>query len=433
MLMHAMVPVSLPIHRPLLALCVAVMVTSCSDPSQDAPSSQTPQSIRIASLFNQDHYIGEKLDWIANELNRRGQGRLQCQVFHGGSAGGEKENLEDLLLGNLEIMAGAGSYYYKYCPEATILELPLYDWQDSTEAHHVIRAFWEPLVEVSRAKGFQPLALDIRDYWGVLCRDPVTAIADLQGTKFRSVNADLWIELTKLYGAVPNPMPYADAYMAFKTGVSDGVLASLTNAHSAKWHEVLKCFLDTRLVLSESLTLTSKGWWDGLPEDLRQLITEVCEESEQVNLEAVSAHYQRGRQAMAEAGVTLVEHDQLDLSEIQTKARHFRDQYMRAKGDEVYAFYQKWLEHMSATKTAWRESASSELNPWPRPNARPPTTNRLESDSFPGSNETRGIDRATRSPIRGPRYRAAPHPTSPPGKTKSAQRFPEAAFAQSHN
>jgi hypothetical protein len=43
-------------------------------------------------------------------------------------AGGEKENLEDLLLWNLELMAGAGSYFYQCCLKANVIELPLYDW-----------------------------------------------------------------------------------------------------------------------------------------------------------------------------------------------------------------------------------------------------------------------------------------------------------------
>ena len=348
-----------PLLSCALALGLGYLGLSCSDSSDGSNQTDQPRQVRIASLFNQDHYLGEKLDWIAAELNQRSNGRLKCQVFHGGSAGGEKENLEDLLLGSLEIMAGAGSYYYKYCPEATILELPLYGWSDRAEAHHVIRAYWDPLVKVSRAKGFQPLALDIRDYWGVLCRDKVSSIQDLKNAKFRSVNADLWIELTKLYGAVPNPMPYADAYMAFKTGVSDGVLASLTNARSAKWHEVLKCYLDTQLVLSESFTLTSKQWWDKLPSDLRELVDEVCRESEDINRKAVGEHYQRARQAMTSAGVTIIEKDQLDLTDLEAKARAFRDQYMRAKGPEAYAFYQKWLQHVEQTQSDWRQSQST--------------------------------------------------------------------------
>ena len=98
-------------------------------------------------------------------------------------------------------------------------------------------------------------------------------------------------------------MPYADAYMAFKTGVADGTLNSVAGGVAGNWHEVLKCFLDTRLVLSESFTVTSKQWIEGLPEDLRKIFLDVCLESEQFNLEEVERQFIANRKKMEEAGV----------------------------------------------------------------------------------------------------------------------------------
>ena len=51
---------------------------------------------------------------------------------------------------------------------------------------------------------------------GVFCKHQIKSLDEIRNAKFRSVNAQLWIELTKLYGAIPEPMPHADAYMAFK-------------------------------------------------------------------------------------------------------------------------------------------------------------------------------------------------------------------------
>ena len=306
-------------------------------------------TVRMATLFGKDHHLAKKLEWMAGELEKRSNGRFKCKVFPGGVVGGEKENLEDLLSGSLEVMNGAGSYYYLYVPEASVLELPLYGWQDKAEARRTIRAYWEKFTEAAVKKGFYPVGLDIRDYWGVFYRRPVTTLKDVAGAKFRSVNAELWIELTKVYGAVPNPIAYADAYMAFKTGVADGSLGSLTGAAAANWHEVLKCFLDTRLVLSESFMLTSTAWLEKLPPDLRELFLRVSEESEEFNIVEVEKQYERNKKTMLEAGVTFVSGQDLDLTELRKKAFAFRETYMSQKGPEVYAFYKAWLAHLEAT------------------------------------------------------------------------------------
>jgi len=222
----------------LAGLCLTL--PRCTTDGGSSKDTSRSVKVRLATLFSKDHYLARKLDWVAAELEERSGGRFECRVFPGGLAGGEKENLEDLLLGNLEVMNGAGSYFYHYCPEANVIELPLYGWESREEARDVIRSYWPRFVEVAQAKGFYPLALDVRDYWGVLYKTPIVSLDALEGARFRSVNAEFWIEMTQLHGAVPNPMPYADAYLAFKMGVSDGVLTSVTNLTPANWHEVLR-------------------------------------------------------------------------------------------------------------------------------------------------------------------------------------------------
>jgi len=306
-------------------------------------AAEYPIKVRIAHLFAKEHYLGKKMDWIAKELEKRSDGQFKCEVFHGGTAGGEKENLEDLLLGNLELMCGAGSYFYHYCPEANVVELPLYGWKDRAEARKVIRGYWPKFVEVAERKGFYPVGIDIRDFWGVAYKKPITSLDALIGAKFRSVNAEYWIEMTKLYGATPTPMPYADAYMAFKQGVCDGVLTAVTLTVPPNWHEVLKCYLDTRLVLSESFMLTSKKWLDSLPAELRNIFLEVCRESEEFNLAEVEKEYVKDKEKMLKAGVVFIGLDTTDLKE---KTLAFRDEYMKKKGPEVYKFYKEWIAYV---------------------------------------------------------------------------------------
>ncbi len=331
---------------PFRMICIAVpfFAFGCTDGGGDNASETF--TVRMATLFGKEHHLAQKLEWMKTELEKRSGGRFQCKVFPGGTVGGEKENLEDLLSGNLEVMNGAGSYFYHFVPEASVLELPHYRWQSKKQAWETIRAYWPKFAEVSEKKGYTPIGLDIRDYWGVFYKTPVDSLAAVKNAKFRSVNADLWIKLTEVYGAVPNPIPYADAYMAFKTGVAEGSLGSVTGAVAANWHEVLKCFFDTRLVLSESLMLASTSWLKGLPEDLRTLFLEVSRESEEFNFKAVEKQYAANKQEMLDAGVKWIKREDIDMSELDAKVPAWRDEYMQAKGPEVFAFYKDWLSHV---------------------------------------------------------------------------------------
>jgi len=308
--------------------------------------------VRLVHLFAEDSAMGQKMDWLANDLEKSINGRFDCEVFPGAIAGGEKESLEDLLTGNAEI-ANGGSYFYQYVPEANIIELPLYDWASQDQANRIIHGYWDKLTECMEKKGFFPLALDVREFFGVWTRSPIKSLKEIEGMKFRSINADYWIKITELYGAIPNPMPMGDSYMAYKTGVCDGGVGPMGPWVGVGVHEVLKCFIDTRLVLCRSLLLTSKKWIDSLPEDLRNIFKEACLESEAVNLKFLEEYQKKDREKMKEEGVTIIEYDQIDKQELEnliSRAGAFRDEYMKAKGPEVYKFYKEWIEFVETEK-----------------------------------------------------------------------------------
>ena len=141
--------------------------------------------------------------------------------------------------------------------------------------------------------------------------------------------------------------------MAYKTGVCDGGVGPIGPWVGVGVHEVLKCFTDTRLVLCRSLVLTSKKWIDSLPEDLRSIVEEVCLDSEQVNLKFLEEYQKKDREKMKAEGVTIIEYDQIDKQELKDlieRGYTFRDEFMRAKGPEVFKFYQDWLKYVEAEK-----------------------------------------------------------------------------------
>lgn len=309
--------------------------------------------VRLAHMFPVGSATAMKMEWVVSELEKRSNGRLECELFPGAALGGEKENTEDLLTGNVEITCGIGGVYYQYIPETLILELPGYNWESQEQANRVFHAYWDKLVELSEKKGFYPLALDIYEYYGLWTKKPIKSLKEVAGMKFRAVAADYWIEITKLFGAIPNPLPFSDFYMACKTGVAEGGYGNMQAWVGGGLHEVLKCFIDVRLILGRTFMLTSKKWIDSLPEDLRNIVLEVCKDSENYEISIFQREYEKTKAIMKDAGVTFIEYDQIDKQEIQDlnkKAILFRDEFMKSKGPEVYEFYQNWIKFVEKEK-----------------------------------------------------------------------------------
>jgi len=299
--------------------------------------------VRMASLFPKEHFIGRRFDWMATELEKRSNGRFKCEVFHGGTAGGEKENLEDILSGSLEWCAGAGTILSEYSPEENVLELPFYGWKDRAEALEVMRGYLPKFRQAYEKVGFYVAGIDVRDFWGIAYKDPITSLDSIKNKKFRSVNAPYEIALTKFFGAIPIPMAYSEAYMSFKTDICEGVLTAVTLIYPANWHEVLKCFVDLKYSLPSTFQIISKKWLDSLPQDLREIVLEVADEGDYFTLREFEKDYKIYKEKMLKAGVVFVE---FDTSSLKEKAYTFRDEYIKGKGPEAYKFYQDWIAYV---------------------------------------------------------------------------------------
>lgn len=332
-----------------LIISLTVILTLTLFVSMIVTATEQPIKVRMATSYYENHHFGQKLKWIAAELEKRSKGRFECQLFFAGSAGGEKELLEDLLLGNVELMPGAGGVLYHYVPELNVGELPGYGWENSAEVRAVIRDYLERFQEIAAKKGFMPVGVDATDFTGIMYKKPFTALGDIKGEKFRAVNSEYSVELTKLFGANPVPLPYSDAYMAFKQGLVEGALIAPSIAVQPNWQEVLKAYWDLKIIHATTWTVTSKRFYDNLPGDLQEIFLTTIQEAEVVNLEQAQKVYEKAKAKMVADGVTWYDRKDLDAGNINEKLLQFRDDYMKAKGESVYQFYLEWLEYVEKT------------------------------------------------------------------------------------
>ena len=137
--------------------------------------------------------------------------------------------------------------------------------------------------------------------------------------------------------------------MAFKQGLVEGALIAPTIAVQPSWQEVLKAFWDLKIIHATTYTVTSKRFYDNLPADLQKIFIDTIKDAEVVNLVQANEVYEKAKAKMIADGVTWYEKDDLDSDNINEKLLKFRDDYMKAKGKDVYDFYIKFLKYIEET------------------------------------------------------------------------------------
>ena len=176
-------------------------------------------TLRMAQASAADGAIGLSMDKFAKEVNEKTQGRVQILTFHNGQLGNERENIESVQMGNLDMAVVNQSVMVNFLPDLAVFDLP-YTIQSTAHADKVFMgpigqdflkrmsqvrlrglAFWE--------SGFRNLTNSVR---------AVNSADDVAGLRIRvmenKIHQDLWSAL----GADPVPMSWSDAYTGMQQG-----------------------------------------------------------------------------------------------------------------------------------------------------------------------------------------------------------------------
>ncbi|MBY6141256.1 C4-dicarboxylate TRAP transporter substrate-binding protein [Leisingera daeponensis] len=186
---------------------------------------------------------------------------------------------------------------------------------------------------------------------------PVNSLADLDGRKIIAPGPSAsWI---KSVGAVPVNGALPTYYNQIQTGVADGVVVIVTGAFPNKHYEVAPYI--TLVGIGAQMTGgfgINKDVWDGLSDDVRQVLTELGEEYTVAHAEEVMARYESFLAKLPEAGATVTQLPEADIEAWKTGLPNLAGEWAEAnaaKGaQEVVSAYMEKVRAAGITpKIAW--------------------------------------------------------------------------------
>jgi C4-dicarboxylate-binding protein DctP len=207
-------------------------------------------------------------------------GRVKVEVYPNSSLYKDKEELEALQLGSVQLLAPTLS---KFGPlgvrEYDIFDLPFL-MSDKARARQMMAS--PMMADFHRrleAKGVTPLAY--WDYGGLVytANRPLIRPEDFRGLKVRIQGSKVQDAAARALGAIPQTLALADVFQALQTGVVDGQDNAPSNILTQKWYEVQKHLTVSNHTRATYAFIAGKKFWDGLPEDVREQLERAVRES----------------------------------------------------------------------------------------------------------------------------------------------------------
>ena len=231
---------------------------------------QQPIVIQFSHVVTPDTPKGKAADYFKKLAEERSKGRVKVEVYPNSQLYKDKEELEMLQLGSVQMLAPSLA---KFGPlgarEFEAFDLP-YLFASYEELHKVTDgAIGAGLLKKLEAKGIVGLAYWDNGFKAMTANKPLRKPEDMRGLKVRIQSSKVLDAQMRAVGAIPQVMAFSEVYQALQTGVVDGTENTASNIYTQKMHEVQKFLTVTDHGYVGYAVIVNKKFWDGLPPDIR--------------------------------------------------------------------------------------------------------------------------------------------------------------------
>jgi TRAP-type C4-dicarboxylate transport system substrate-binding protein len=139
---------------------------------------------------------------------------------------------------------------------------------------------------------------------GVYSKNPINALSDFKGVKFRAYNA-VTARLAELIGAQPATVQQAEVPQAFSAGVITAMITSGATGVDTKAWEFSKFFYETEAMHPRNGVLINDRAFRRLPEDQQRVLLNVAQLAEKRGWELMQKVSDDTKLTLAKNGMTV--------------------------------------------------------------------------------------------------------------------------------
>ena len=291
------------------------------------------------------HPMHVQAEELANYVKEKTGGRIEIEIFPNEMLGSDKQMLEQVRMGALDIHIAPQGVVSAYTPKMAAIGLPflLQNYKqvaavcdgkigdqigaDLAKNGMVLLHFWD--------NGFRNITNNVH---------PINTPEDLKGLKIRTPEDEMTLAIFKALGANPAPLPFSELYMALQQKVFDGQENPSTNIFHSKFFEVQKYLSLTGHKYETSPFMVSAITWKKLSDKEQKILKEGAIKFGIKNRAVFKAQDEKYNKELSNLGMST---NQANVSAFKKASQPVYKEYRGKCGD---AFIDGLLETVKSTK-----------------------------------------------------------------------------------
>lgn len=293
----------------LLYLALVCCILSCSEQKEG-------KVLKLAHGLDVKHPVHGGMVYMANDLEKRSGGKLKIQIYPSGQLGSERQCLELLQIGSLDMTKVSAAPLENFSPKTKVLSLP-YIFSGEEHAWKVFNG------EIGKE-----LLVGAEEFWlrGLCFYDagsrsfytkdrPVNSPADLKGLKIRVQNSQTAMQMVSTLGASPTPISFGELYTALQQGVVDGAENNAPSFYTSRHYEVCKYYSIDEHAMVPDVLLIGTNTWNRLSQQEQEWLQAAADASVTEQRKLWKAANQEALDKVVAAGVEIIHPEKSAFSE----------------------------------------------------------------------------------------------------------------------
>ncbi len=272
--------ISMMLSSILLLSLAACGQTSDNTPAGDEGSEEGGTIVlKCGHVLAEDSHFDFGVDKFAELVNEKSNGTIQIEVHTDGTLGQEREMMESLQLGNLDLALVSTAPISNFYPKMSVLDMP-YLFDSKEHAYAVLDGeIGTQLFEELKNQGMVGLAYMENGFRNIFSTKEIRTPSDLQGTKIRIMENEIQTATFSELGAIVTNMASGEVYTGLQQGTIDAAENAICAYYSSAYYEVCKELSLTEHFYGATALLMSSAVYDSLTEEQQNILKEAAAEA----------------------------------------------------------------------------------------------------------------------------------------------------------
>lgn len=330
----------------LFALLVLVMLQVPTD----AFSQQPQYTFKLAGTGNKGIPFTDILYYgFKDKVEEYSNGRIRVDVYPGNALGGERETIEMLMQGTLEISMVSDQTYSIFEPKWGIKDLPYFVATRQEAWDFFDGEGGKKFTEMMLGKGIRILAYGENSIRQVSnSKREIRTPADLRGLKIRVPENRAMMDWFTAMRAIPAVIPFPEMFPALQQKVVDGQENGMINMFYMNIADVQKYYTDTNHNYSCIPVAINENLWKRLPPDLQSVVARAATEAVKEERESVVKLEKAAIESLEKAGMKVTILSPAERLKFVESAKPTWQKYSKQFGED----YMDWA--FALTGKSWR-------------------------------------------------------------------------------